>query len=202
MKLGEALKTSLKADKNTRANAFLLYSRVSDMVSDDYEAKEAAEQFFQMDSRHGISKAILSAAPVKYKNRRKLRYKIKPMSPPEADAYVFFEKGSDTLHLSGECPCLKNAETVYCAPYGYARALDFKREHLSGSSWIYRSIHFRSIAKKSRKHAPCICRRCGNFIPRKKSGTLHKILMWIFDHFHINLQRKSVYQSNIYLKKR
>ena len=48
MEFNEALQKSLKADKHTHADPFLLHSHVSDIVGNDYEAKKAAEEFYRL----------------------------------------------------------------------------------------------------------------------------------------------------------
>ena len=66
MKFKDALQKSLKADKHTHANPFLLYSRVSDHVGNDYETKKAAEEFYRFDAKYEISKTILATTPQSY----------------------------------------------------------------------------------------------------------------------------------------
>ena len=79
MEFKEALQKSLKADKHTHADPFLLHSRVCDLVGNDYEAKKAAEEFYRLDAKYEISKTILGSAPMRYKKRKKHYYKIKPL---------------------------------------------------------------------------------------------------------------------------
>ena len=71
MEFNEALQKSLKADKHTHSDPFLLHSRVCDLVGNDYEAKKAAEEFYRLDAKYEISKTILGSAPVRYKKRKK-----------------------------------------------------------------------------------------------------------------------------------
>ena len=113
MDFKQALSHSLKIDKRTLTDPFLLHSRVSDLVGNDYEAKKAAEEFYRLDAKYEISKTILGAAPVRYKKRKKHYYKLKPIPIPPDNAYVFFTEDSQTIHLSGECPCLKDEARVY-----------------------------------------------------------------------------------------
>jgi hypothetical protein len=63
MELKEALHKSLKADKRTHSDPFLLHSRVCDFVGNDYEAKKAAEEFYRLDAKYEISKTICSSIP-------------------------------------------------------------------------------------------------------------------------------------------
>ena len=58
MNFKQALNKSLKADKHTHTDPFLLHSHVSDLVGNDYEAKKAAEEFYRLDAKYEISKAI------------------------------------------------------------------------------------------------------------------------------------------------
>ena len=134
MEFNEALQKSLKADKHTHSDPFLLHSRVCDLVGNDYEAKKAAEEFYRLDAKYEISKTILGSAPVRYKKRKKHYYKVKPMPIPPDNAYVFYTNDLPTLHLSGECPCLKDKTKIYRATYDHARTMDFKRTYLSKRS--------------------------------------------------------------------
>lgn len=193
MEFNEALQKSLKADKHTHADPFLLHSRVCDLVGSDYEAKKAAEEFYRLDAKYEISKTILASAPVRYKKRKKCYYKIKPIMSPPDNAYVFFTDDLQTLHLSGECPCLKDAARVYRATYDHARMLDFKKTYLSERSCFYKARHLGSIARLSRQHKPHICRVCSNFIAKTANGIFYKFAKWIFDHTHIDIHRKTNY---------
>ena len=193
MEFNEALQKSLKADKHTHADPFLLHSHVSDLVGNDYEAKKAAEEFYRLDAKYEISKTILGAAPVRYKKRKKHYYKIKPMPIPPDKAYVYFDDSSPTLHISGECPCLKDAPKVYRATYDHARMLDFKKTYLAERSWFYKLRHLGSIARLSRIHKPKICRVCGNFKTKTTNGIFYKIAKCIFDRTHIDIHRKMNY---------
>ena len=84
MELKEALQKSLKADKHTHSDPFLLHSRIRDLVGNDYEAKKAAEEFYRLDTKYEISKAILASAPVRHKKRKKHYYKVRPMPIPSS----------------------------------------------------------------------------------------------------------------------
>ena len=55
MDFKEALEKSMKQDNRTHADPFLLYSRVSDLVGNGYEAKKAAEEFYRLDAKYEIS---------------------------------------------------------------------------------------------------------------------------------------------------
>ena len=193
MELKEALQKSLKTDKHTRTNPFLLYSRVSDLVGNDYEAKKAAEQFYRLDAKYEISKAILASAPVRYKKQKKHYYKIKPMPIPPDNAYVYSDDSSPTLHISGECPCLKDAPRVYRATYDHARTVDFQRTYLGECSWFYKTRRFGRIARMSKYHKPQICRVCGNFKIKTATGIFYKLAKWMFDHTHLDIHRKTNY---------
>ena len=113
MEFNEALQKSLKSDKHTHSDPFLLHSRVSDLVGNDYEAKNAAEEFYHLDAKYEISKTILGAASMRYKKRKKHFYKIKPIPLPPDNAYVYFNNDDSTIHLWGECSCLKGDSQIY-----------------------------------------------------------------------------------------
>jgi hypothetical protein len=185
MDFKQALSHSLKIDKRTLTDPFLLHSRVSDLVGNDYEAKKAAEEFYRLDAKYEISKTILGSAPVRYKKRKKHYYKLKPMPIPPDTAYVYFDKDTSTLHLSGECPCLKNASQIYRTTYDHARTLDFKKTHLSERSWFYKVWHSRNIARLSKKHKVHVCRRCGDFTPKQANGIFYKIARWVLERLYI-----------------
>ena len=191
MEFKEALQKSLKADKHTHSDPFLLHSRVSDLVGSDYEAKKAAEEFYRLDAKYEISKTILGSTPVRYKKRKKHFFKVKPMPIPPENAYVYFGENTAVLHLLGECPCLRGAERVYRATYDHARVLDFNRKYLSACSWFYKVRHRGSIARLSRLHKPRICRRCGDFRVKQAKGIFYKMGKWIFERMHMDLRRRS-----------
>lgn len=193
MNFKQALNKSLKADKHTHTDPFLLHAHISDLVGNDYEAKKAAEEFYRLDAKYGISKTILGSAPVRYKKRKKHYYKLKPMPIPPDNTYVYFDEDTSTLHLSGECPCLKDAARVYRATYDHARMLDFKKTYLSERSCFYKARHLGSIARLSRQHKPHICRVCGNFKTKTANGIFYKIAKRIFDRIHIDIHLKTNY---------
>ena len=193
MELKEALQKSLKADKRTHADPFHLLSHVCDLVGNDYEAKKAAEEFYRLDAKYEISKTILGSAPVRYKKRKKHYYKFKPVPIPPDNAYVYFNDDCSTLHLSGECPCLKGSSQIYRTTYDHAKMLDFKRKHLPNRSWFYKIRYSGSITRLSQNHKVHICRRCGNFTPRQANGIFYKIAKFIFDRTHIDMRRKTNY---------
>lgn len=193
MDFKQALSHSLKIDKRTLTVPFLLHSRVSDLVGNDYEAKKAAEAFYRLDAKYEISKAILASAPVRHKKQKKHYYKVKPMPIPDDDVYVYFTYNSPTLHISGECPCFKKTERVYRATYDHARTVAFKQAYLSERSWIYKMRHFVRIARMSKHHKPQICRVCGNFKTKTANGIFYKIAKRIFDRIHIDIHRKTNY---------
>ena len=193
MDFKEAMQHSLKTDKHTRTDPFLLHSHVSDLVGNDYEAKKAAEEFYLLDAKYEISKTLLASAPVRYKKRKKHYYKIKPISIPPDNAYVYFGENTSTLHLSGECPCLKDEARVYRATYDHARTLDFKKTYLSERSWFYKAQHCGSVARLSKLYRAHICLRCGNFTPKKATNVFYKLAAWLFDHAYIDIHRKTNY---------
>ena len=175
MELKNAIQTSLKTDSHTRENSFLLHSRVSDLVGNDYEAKKAAEEFYRLDAKYEISKAILASAPKpKRRKRKKHTYRAKPMPVPPYDAYVFFLYQSRTLHLSSECPVLKG-QSVYRTFYDSAKYSDYVRvkKESSGVLGDYRS------------HRPPICRCCGHFRPTFALGLIDRIRAFLFHTFNI-----------------
>ena len=197
MEFKEALQKSLKADKHTHSDPFLLHSRVCDLVGSDYEAKKAAEEFYRLDAKYEISKTLLGSAPARYKKRKKHYYKLKPMPIPPDNAYVYFDEDAEVLHLSGECPCLKNASQIYRTTYDHAKMLDFKRKHLHNRSWFYKIRHSGSISRLSQSHKVHICRHCGCFTPRQAKGVFYRLARWIFERWHIDLHRKSNYSPSI-----
>lgn len=173
MEFKEALQRSLKVDKHTHIDPFLLHSRVSDLVGNDYEAKKAAEEFYRLDAKYEISKTLLASAPVRYKKRY---YKIKPMPIPPDNAYVYFGEDTSTLHLSGACPCLKN-KTVYRTTYDHARYKNFLRTSPS--------LKHRYLCRLSKTHNPKLCRRCGSFIPTFARSLVDKIRLFLWGTFGI-----------------
>jgi hypothetical protein len=193
MDFKEALRHSLKIDKHTPTDPFLLHSRVSDLVGNDYEAKKAAEEFYRLDAKYEISKTILASAPVKYKKCKKHYYKIKQMPIPSDNAYVYFGEDTSVLHLSGECPCLKDEPRIFRSTYYHTRTLDFKRTYLSERSWFYKTRHLGSIARLSKYHKPHVCRHCGDFTPKKSTNIFYKLATWLFDHIYIDIHRKTNY---------
>ena len=191
MNFKEALHKALRADKHTHSDPFLLHSRVCDLVGSDYEAKKAAEEFYRLDAKYEISKTILGSAPVRYRKRKKHYYKVKPMPIPPDNAYVYFDEDAEVLHLSGECPCLKNASQIHRTTYDHAKMLDFKRKHLPNRSWFYKMRYSGRISRLSQSHKVHLCCRCGNFTPRQASGIFYRLARWIFERWHIDLHRKS-----------
>ena len=179
MEFNEALQRSLKADKHAHADPFLLHSHVSDLVGNDYEAKKAAEEFYRLDAKYEILKMILATVPhPKQRKSKKHTYKPKPITPPPNRAYVFYTKDSPTIHISGECPCLKN-RTVFRTTYDYARSRDYLKHRHSlplKPHWSY------SLAKS---HTPQICRRCGQFTPTYPRTFIEKLRTFLYDTFGI-----------------
>ena len=196
MEFNEALQKSLKSDKHTHSDPFLLHSRVSDLVGNDYEAKNAAEEFYHLDAKYEISKTILGAASMRYKKRKKHFYKIKPIPLPPDNAYVYFNKDDSTIHLSGECPCLKGDSQIYRTTCDRAKMLDFKKKHLHNSSWFYKMRYSGSTTRLSKNHKVHICHRCGDFTPRRATGIFYRLARWIWDWFHIDLRRKFNYSPS------
>ena len=179
MELKEALQKSLKADKRTHSDPFLLHSRVCDLVGSDYEAKKAAEEFYRLDMKYEISKTILGSAPVRYKKRKKHYYKVKPMPIPPDNAYVYFDEDATVLHLSGECPRLKN-KTVYRSFYDFARYSDYIK---TTKQRYYRY-------ESSKAHRPPICRCCGNFEPTFARSFVDKIRTFLYNKFGLGCVTK------------
>ena len=175
MEFQEALQKSLKADKHTHTDPFLLHSRVCDLVGNDYEAKKAAEEFYRFDAKYEISKTILATTPQQKRRKRKKHiYKLKPIAPPPDNAYVFYTNESPRIHLSGECPCLRD-KTVFRTSYDYARYRDYlkhRHSHPLKPRWSY------SLAKS---HTPKICRRCGSFTPTYPRTFVEKLRAFLYD---------------------
>ena len=161
MEFKEALQKSLKNDKHTHTDSFLLHSHVSDLVGNDYESKKAAEQFYRLDAKYEISKTILKSAPIRYKKRKKHYYKVKPMPIPPDNAYVYFGEDTSTLHLSRECPCLKGTLQIYKTIYEYVKI-------------------------PNSNHKVHICRRCGEFTPKQTKGRFYRFVRWMFERWHID----------------
>ena len=182
MEFKEALQKSLKSDKHTHTDPFLLHSHVSDLVGNDYETKKAAEEFYRLDAKYEISKTILGSAPRRYKKRKKHYYKVKPMPIPPDDAYVFFSTDSRTLHLSSECPCLKN-KTVYRSFYDFARYSDYTKI----TKQQYRRYEL------SKAHRPPICRCCGHFKPTFARNFVDKLKAFLYNTFGIGSSVQLVY---------
>lgn len=197
MDFKEALQKSLKKDKRTHKDIFLLHSHLCDFVGNDYESKKAAEEFYRLDAKYEISKTILGSAPVRYKKRKKHTYRLKSIAPPPHNALVFYTVGSLTLHLSGECPCLKG-ESILRSTY-----LEAKRRNLYGElqqvaqrdTCENTQLDLRANPPKSGNSAdnggsdalnrlnkcldPHICRRCGGFRPTFKRPFAEKLMALI-----------------------
>ena len=152
MDFTEALMRSIKSDTKARKDPFLLFSRISDLVGGDFEAKRAADDFYRLDKRYEISKTILQAIPPRYKKRKKRYYKLKPITPPPMNAFVYLSEGSRLIHISKECPGLRDAGRVKRLSYARARLLDI--------------IDQKSTDGKSGIPKPPICRKCGDFTPK------------------------------------
>ena len=179
MELKEALQKSLKADKRTHSDPFLLHSRVSDLVGNDYEAKKAAEEFYRLDAKYEISKAILATVPQpKRRKHKKHTYKLKPIKPPLDHAYVFYTNDSPTIHISGECPFLKD-KTVFRTTYDYARY----RDYLKYRQGHYLTTHWSHELAKA--HTQQICRRCGHFTPTYPKTLIEKLRAFLYDTFGV-----------------
>ena len=165
-------------------------ARVFFFVGNDYEAKKAAEEFYRLDAKYEISKTILGSSPVRYKKRKKHYYKVKPMPIPPDNAYVYLDEDAEVLHLSGECPCLKNASQIYRTTYDHAKMLAFKRKHLPNRSWFYKMRYSGSISRLSQSHKVHICHRCGNFTPRQAKGVFYRLARLIFERFCVDALQK------------
>lgn len=183
MNFKEALHKVLRTDKHTHDDPFLLYSRVCDLVGNNYEAKKAAEDFYRLDASYEISKAILGAVPKAKRTRRKrMVYKIQPPPLPPEHAYVFSTPNERTLHLSGECPCLKN-KMVYRSFYDFARYMDYVN-HTKQKNQRY---------QLSKHHRPPICHRCGSFQPTFARSLGDKIRAFLFHRFGIGSAEHRIY---------
>lgn len=189
MEFKEALQKSLKSDKHTHTDPFLLHSHVSDLVGNDYETKKAAEEFYRLDAKYEISKTILGSAPVRYKKRKKHYYKIKPMPIPPDDAYVYHLYGSPILHLSSECPCLKGDGYFLRDTYKWARF----RQYRTRNGY---NFELNVDSEKIKKYPTRICRNCGKFTPKTADGFMHKVLLFLYEWFAIEPREKIVFSFN------
>ena len=156
MDFKQALSNSLKIDKRTLTDPFLLHSRVSDLVGNDYEAKKAAEEFYRLDAKYNITETVQSSVPMRYKERKKLRYRIKPVPPPAENTVVFYDTSTATVHLCEKCPNI-HAESVRRVSYSKAKRLDVCRKYPGIPWWTF------SHKQLAQKVSPNICRRCGGF---------------------------------------
>ncbi len=185
MEFKEALQKSLKSDKHTHADPFLLYSRVCDIVGNNYESKRAAEEFYRLDAKYEISKAILASSPKpKRKNRKKHTYKLKPMPMLPGRAVVFYTDKSPTLHLSPQCPCL-NGKFVRQTTYSKAK---YRNLLMSESSADLTGS--KALNRLYKSHDPHICRRCGQFTPIYSKNALEKIQAFLYDTFGIGSPKR------------
>ena len=158
MDFKEALQKSLKAQPNAHAEPFLLYSCVSDLVGNDYEAKKAAEQFCRLDASYKITQTILQAAPPPRRRKKKKRvYRIKPMPIPPDKVKVFYDTDTGTVHLLDGCPSIHDPAALRRVTYQKAKRLDVCRCFPNIGWW---SPKLKRIAINYR---PNICRRCGDF---------------------------------------
>ena len=99
---------------------------------------------------------------------------------PHDNTYVFFSDDSPTLHISGECPYLKD-KIVFRTIYDYARYRDYLKHrniHSLKSRWAYRL---------ERSHTPQICRRCGQFTPTYPRTLIEKLQAFLYDTFEIGI---------------
>ena len=159
MDFQEALQKSLKQDKHTHTDPFLLYSRLSDLIGDDYEAKKAAEQFYRLDASHKITQTTLqSALPPKRRKKKKHIYRVKPMPTPPDKAQVFYDTDTGTVHLLDGCPCIHDPAALRRLPYKKAKRLDVCRRFQNIGWWSP------MLKRMARYHNPTICRRCGEFL--------------------------------------
>lgn len=156
MDFKDALQKVLKADKHTHGGPFLLYSRVCDLIGNDYDAKKAAEEFYRLDAKYKITETIQSSIPVRYKERKKLRYRIKPVPPPAENTFVFYDTSAATVHLCEKCPRI-HAETIRRVSYAKAKRLDVCRKYPGIPWWTF------AHKQLAQKVSPNICRRCGGF---------------------------------------
>ena len=157
MDFNEALARALKDDEHTHSDPFLLKSRMSDLIGNDYEGLEAMEAYFRLDSRYGITNTTLKCAPPPPKQPKKRQNrKEKPPSPPPDDAFVYLDVNDQSLeHISKDCPCLKNSLTV--------RTLQ----------------KYQNRCRKSFS----VCHVCGSFTPTYPSTLLDKLKLFLSEKF-------------------
>lgn len=72
MELKEALQKSLKADKHTHSDPFLLHSRVCDLVGSDYEAKRQQKNSTALMRNMKFQKRLSDQLPCVIKNEKSI----------------------------------------------------------------------------------------------------------------------------------
>ena len=70
----DALSEAVKNDHRTHTDPFLLYSHISDIVGDDYEAKKAAEDYYILDRKYGITESLLSSFVSQKAEKKRLSF--------------------------------------------------------------------------------------------------------------------------------
>ena len=184
MDFKEALQKSLKAQPNALADSFLLYSCVSDLVGNDYEAKKAAEQFYRLDETYQISKSIRETIPMP-KKRKKRIYRIKPIAPPAEDAYVFYDTNTETVHSLEQCPRITDLRARHVI-YAKAKQLDYSGKHTDIPWWSPALKH------AAQSHNPKICRQCGDFRPIHVPGFKERFRSFLHDTVGLRFQIRRI----------
>ena len=157
MDFNEALERALKDDKHTHSDPFLLKSRISDLVGNDYDSKEAMEAYFRLDSRYGITNTTLKCAPPPLKQaKKKQNCRGKPLLPPPDNAFVYVDINNRSVeHFSKDCPRLQG------------------------------KVKLRTLQKYQNKlsHGAAVCRVCGGFSPTYPSTLLERIKLFLSEKF-------------------
>ena len=188
MEFKDALQLALKENKAAANDPFLLHSQVSDLIGNNGEQKKAAESFFYLDSKYQISSSLVSAFPKRQKKRKKHYYKLKPIDVPSDDAYVYFNYETPTIHLSKNCPVLKNDFYVLRNTYKWARFNKYLDEVNIKTTYYANSDEVRSFR-------PHFCTRCGDFTPEFSSKHYFRITDFLYDWFCFYPKNKMIYRK-------
>ncbi len=166
MDFDKALSESLK-DKHTHTDPFLLHSRMSDLVGNDYHAKKAAEAFYRLNAKYDFSSTLIKAIPAKRTKRKKHIYRRKPLPMPTQNTYVFYAPDKPTLHISPDCP------------------------YLIGTNKVYRTTFDRKVFFEG--HRPHICRHCCYFRHQKATGIFNRVATYLLKTLYSDIRSPKLY---------